>query len=100
MPHSLVPAAVRWADLVERLEHSNLTAAQFAAQHRLNLGTLRWWRSQLKRHPRTPAGFVEVMVDPPTAAPLRLRLGDRACVLEVDATTDLQLVRRLVEALC
>jgi len=54
----------------------------------------------LKRHPRTPAGFVEVIVDPPMATPLRLRLGDRACVLEVDATTDLQLVRRLVDALC
>ncbi len=54
-----------WRRVVSEYKASGQTAPAFAAARKLNLGTLRWWVSHLRRDDRagtraSGAGFVEV----------------------------------------
>lgn len=37
-----------WAELIAAFEQSGQNANAFAAQHDLNINTLKWWRSRLR----------------------------------------------------
>jgi len=97
-------AAHRWTRIVEELEASGLSAREFAKRREINASTLKWWRSHLRpsglEDPASGAlSFVEVQIGAPVAA-VRVHL-DRASVsLEVQAGTDLQWLRAVVDALC
>ena len=41
-------SAEEWSGLVEAWERGGLSADEFASEHELNAGTLRWWRTRLK----------------------------------------------------
>ena len=45
---------ITWRRRVESWRASGLTADEFAAQHGMVAGTLRWWASQLKREQSPP----------------------------------------------
>lgn len=94
-------ARERWKPLVEALEGSSMSTAVFAQQAGVNRNTLAWWRWKLKgeeRSRRRPP-FTELVVAPsPPPVRLHLRRGD--AFLDIDETTDMTIVRRLLEALC
>ena len=57
-----------WIRICEAHDASGETTAAFARRHRLNPGTLGWWRSKLHREgavSRQSATFVEVVTDSP-----------------------------------
>jgi hypothetical protein len=98
-------AMMRWAALVTELDSSRLTIREFAESHGVNPSTLAWWRSRLRNMPRPEASvvagqFVELRVEAPAAPPLRICLVDRPVVVEVVDGASLDLLRRVVEALC
>jgi len=88
-------AASRWEPVVRRARQSGLSIQVFARQHGLNAKKLARWDKHFVGEPlgRT---FVEATVVEPARC-LHLRVG-RAEV-EVNAGTDLTLLRRVVEAL-
>jgi len=104
------PAAQRWAAVIGRHEASGLTIRQFAKDNGLNAGTLAWWRSRLRREARMarrPQAFVELEVAPVeqnegtlSIEPVVLCLDAFDARIVVEQDTDLELVRRLVDALC
>lgn len=56
--------ALEWKGLVERFESSGLSGEVFARRNQLNLRTLRWWQSRIRRAPAKMAEecrFVEVV---------------------------------------
>ena len=91
----LTPAARRWGPIVRRARQSGTSIRAYARQHGINQSTLSWWSWRLGEDPAAPA-FVELTLDD---APPPLRLLLRGATLEVDAHTDLRLLRRVVEAL-
>jgi len=102
------PAARRWSALIEKHDASGLTIKAFAAQNNVNAGTLAWWRSELKRkRTRNPGAFVELKVADKLAPEPQLE--DRTVVLAlddivahvvVDEDTDIDLLKRVLSALC
>lgn len=92
--------ARRWAALIDQAERSELTNREFAAQAGVNPNTLAWWKWRLgsARKTVTPQ-FMEVVQHEPVATPLRIEVGDGVAI-DVDDTTDLRLLRRVVDALC
>lgn len=103
---SMSPAARRWAALVAELEDSKLSVAVFAQRRGVNSSTLAWWRSRLRSVARStalavqPPAFVEVAVERQPERPVRLRFEHRPVVLEIPDGASLELVRRVVDALC
>jgi transposase-like protein len=111
---SLTPAARRGSALIDEYEASGLGLRAFARQRDINPSTLSSWRSKLGRTSGTkaqPAAFTELVVGEEAPAPedgggvqerggLVVRLGGRAAEVVVDADTDLELLRRVVDALC
>jgi len=94
-------AARRWAALIDQAERSDLTNRAFAERAGVNPNTLSWWKWRLGTQRRTTATtrFIEVVHEEVPSAPIRLHLDDGLCI-EVDDTTDLELLRRVVDALC
>jgi len=104
---SLSPATLRWAELIAEQERSGLTSRAFAERRGINPSTLAWWRSKLRAarqrtsmEVRQAATFVEVTVEPVRECPIRLRFDHRPVVLEVADGASVELLRRVVEALC
>ena len=94
--------ARRWAALIDQAERSGLTDRAFAEQAGVNPGTFGWWKWHLSTARKTTtvtACFVEVVQEEVPSAPIRLQLDD-GLYIEVDDTTDLELLRRVVDALC
>jgi len=89
-------AAQRWRPIVEQARRSSLSIRAFARENGINPNTLAWWNWRLGKEAPEPA-FLEVVVAPREARPLRMHIGP--VEVEVDADTDLGLLRRLVEAL-
>ena len=56
----------QWVQLCADWQSSGLRQAEFCRRRGLNLGTLRWWRSQLRTHARRD---VQVLAPPARAAP-------------------------------
>lgn len=56
----------QWVQLCADWERSGLRQAEFCRRRGLNLGTLRWWRSQLRTRARRD---VQVLAPPARAAP-------------------------------
>ena len=93
-------AARRWAALIDQAERSDLTNREFAARAGVNPNTLSWWKWRLGSTRRTvSARFIEVVEHEPIAAGLRVEVGEHVAI-PVDDDTDLDLLRRVVDALC
>jgi len=94
-------AARRWAALVDQAQRSNLTNREFAEQAGVNPNTLAWWKWRLgtSRRTRVRTEFVEVVEDHVRVESIRVDVGGRVSI-DVDDRTDLDLLRRLVDALC
>lgn len=105
MALSATPAAERWAQIIDRQEESGLTVRAFAKANGLNHNTLAWWRWELRRtrvrRPKPSSAFVELVVCEPRQEPeaVQIALDGRAAKLIVEPHTDLDLVRRVLEAL-
>jgi transposase-like protein len=94
-------AADRWSRIILQHEASGLSVREFATRNRINPSTLSWWRWELGRtHRRTRSSFVEVVVEEPSRSGVSLQLEALGVRLEVDEHTDLELLRRVLEALC
>ena len=108
-------AAVRWSSTISRFEASGQSVRDFAASNNLNPRTLAWWRWRLRRDRQegpgagdaatTGGAFVELEVSPEaratgTAARVVVELDGYAARVVVDRTSDLEVVRDLLEALC
>ena len=92
------PAALRWRPIVRRARRSGTSMREFAAQNGINPSTLAWWNWRLRDNlAESESAFVEVVVSREEVRPLRLHVG--AVRLDVDADTDLGLLRRVIEAL-
>lgn len=94
------PAAERWSSVLADADRSGLSLRAFARREGLNPSTLAWWRWNLKREQGEHAvRLAEVVLvdDAPQPAPLHVRIGEADILVHED--TDLQLGRRVVEAL-
>lgn len=92
--------ARRWAALIDQADRSELTNREFAAQAGVNPNTLAWWKWRLGSARRTvTTQFVEVVEHEPLATALHIEVGEGVRI-RVDDTTDLHLLRRVVDALC
>ena len=95
------PATRRWRKLVNAHATSGLTLRAFAEAHQINAGTLSWWRSRIRKLDREAsadlAPFTSLTVVRP-AGHLRLALHDHKAHLVVDADTDLELLKRVLES--
>lgn len=99
------PTMMRWSALVAELESSGRTVRDFAESHGVNPSTLAWWRSRLRSMSRQTAPaltgeFVELTVQAPATPPVRICLVGRPVVVEAVEGTSIDLIRRVVEALC
>jgi transposase-like protein len=90
------PAARRWEPIVRHARRSGVSIRAYAREHGINENTLAWWHWRLGDDLREPT-FVEVTVAPEPPRSLRIRVG--LARVEVNADTDLALLRRVVEAL-
>jgi hypothetical protein len=87
------PAERRWEPIVRSARRSGLSMRAYARQHGLNEYTLAGWNSRIPDLP--PASdFCELTLAVP---PLRLQIGHAH--VDVHPSTDLALLRRVVEAL-
>lgn len=117
MPPRPPDAHARWAVRIAAFEASGQTARAFARAHDLNPSTLAWWRWRLRREaerargaaPRCPAPdaiprFAELVIaDQPmglASGGVVVNLGAVGATIHVDRSTDLTLLRDLLEALC
>ncbi len=89
------PGEQHWQPIVRRARRSGGSIRAFARQHGFNENTLAWWSWRLGD--RGDSAFIEVAVGPEAARPLRLHVG--GVHVDVDTSSDLALLRRLVEAL-
>ncbi len=96
------PAAVRWSRIVDRSYHTSMPLREFARREGVNPNTLAWWRWRLRRE-TTEQGFAEVVVvddereEARCGGGLVVHVG--AARVEVDGSSDLQLLRAVVEVL-
>ncbi len=102
------PAVARWSRIVDRSHRTPLTLREFAHREGVNPNTLAWWRWRLREEERpTPRRFAEVvMVEPDRRGGDRRQPGQGGLVVqvgaarvEVDASSDLELLRAVVEVL-
>lgn len=96
------PAAARWSAIVARSEHSRLSLRQFAAREGVNPNTLAWWRWNLRRREREQqgdCGFAEVLLveDSPTPEGLSVEVGNAR--IRVTDSSNLCLLRAVVDVL-
>ena len=98
-------AADRWHAIIDRYEASGQTLREFAEANGLNRNTLSWWRWELGRSRvvRRPS-FVEFVVadddSPARASSVIIELGTIGARVVVEDDTNLDLLRRVAEALC
>jgi transposase-like protein len=104
---STLSARDRWLPIVRELESSGLPVSEFARRRDVNPSTLAWWRSRFRRERdlvrSSASAFAELAVVEATASPeshVVVTLPRVAAHVRVDATTDLYLLRAVVEALC
>jgi hypothetical protein len=93
-----------WSGTVSRWRRSGQTAAEFATREKLEVGTLRWWSSQLGRDIRAehgPATLVplEVVVSSAVSRELTLEIAVGAAVVRCEVGADVRYVAALVRAL-
>ena len=95
-----------WADVVGEVERGD-ALLDVARRHKVNPSTLRWWRSELRRHPISGPRFLPVVVSPPRepvpvvdprGAP-HLEVVVRDIVVRVPLGTDIAYVADLITAL-
>ena len=106
------PAARRWSTLIDEQEASGQTVRAFAATRGVNAQTLSWWRCRLgrsktQRPPKPtpkPVAFDEVSVAATVAhdvdGTVVIGLENLDAHIVVDHATDLDLLRRVLEATC
>ena len=97
-------AAARWSRLVHRSHRSPLTVREFARREGVNPRTLAWYRWKLRgERGAARQAFAEVVVEPPRSAEawaaggLAVHIGTAR--VDIDGSTDLQLLRAVVEVL-
>lgn len=101
-------AEIRWSALVAAQLRSGEPIAAWCAARGLNPRTLSWWKWRLAQtdHGEAGSAFVELVIADPPREPqanptgLALTLANWPATLHVAPTTDLVLLRRVLEALC
>ena len=100
------PATVaKWRSIIARHNQSGLTAKEFAEREDLNAGTLRFWRSHIRRvqapHPEE-VSFTEMTVEPAPSQEetVVVALDELEAHIVVDRHTDLRFLRDVLAALC
>lgn len=90
----------QWYELVAAWRRSGQTCAAFARDHRLNLNTFAWWRSELARSTPAPLTLVPVSAVPDrvVSEPLEVVLRS-GLMVRVPERADTSWVVRLVHAL-
>ena len=98
------PAALRWAEIIDKQEASGQSVRAFAAANGLNYGSISSWRCQLgrtkRRSKQATTTFVEVSVTETVDPSVVIAFEDHRAHVVVDGHTDLGLLKRVVEALC
>ena len=96
------PTTARWSRIVNRSYRTSLTLGEFARREGVNPNTLAWWRWKLRGEPTEP-GFAEVEVvedgrdEERCGGGLAVHVGTAR--IDVDGSSDLQLLRAVVEVL-
>ncbi len=104
------PAVARWSQIVDRSHRTPLSLREFAHREDVNPNTLAWWRWKLRgEQGATTGGFAEVVVVEPepdrgnephgVGGGLIVIVQVGTARVEVDASSDLQLLRAVVEVL-
>jgi hypothetical protein len=99
------PAAHRWSEVLADADRSGLSLRAFARREGHNPNTLAWWRWNLRRQRRErrlPTRLAQVVVvedDVESTSDDALRVRVAGADIHVDQQTDLDLLRRVVEAL-
>ncbi len=86
-----------WRHTVAEFAASGLTAKAFAAQHAVNVATLRWWRGELASEALPGLVCVEITQAPTPPAVLEARVGPAE--LRFAAGTDVAYVGALLAAI-
>jgi len=103
------PAARRWAAIIDEQEASGQTIRAFAEARDINVKTLSWWRCRLGRsrplrraaNPAPVPVFEEIRVtDEPVDRTVVVVFDRLPAHIVVDHDTDLELLRRVLEAAC
>ena len=89
---------------MSRWRRSGQTAAEFAARERVEVGTLRWWSSQLGRDTRAEHGAatlvpLEVAVSSAVSRELTLEIAVGDAVVRCEVGADVRYIAALVRAL-
>lgn len=90
-----------WQQLVGEVEEG-ASVADVARRHRVQPGTLSWWRWKLKKVAPAKAMLLPVVVRPvaarsPALGAIEIQVGD--LIVRVPTDTDVEFVARLVAAL-
>jgi hypothetical protein len=98
------PAAERWSAILARAEKSELSLRAFARSEGYNPNTLAWWRWNLRRQeeahqPDLRLAEVVLVEEESSVAADELTVRVRDADIVVRADSDLDLLRRVVEAL-
>lgn len=102
------PTRQRWTALIREWNVSGQTLDDFATTRRISLNQLKQWNWRLQREQRAekntlkPLAPAFVAISAPALQPpsgLVIRFERWLCSVDVDAHTDLTLLRRVVEAL-
>lgn len=83
-----------WVGLVAEVEGGR-DVDEVARRHKVNAGTLRWWRTQLRGRPR----LLPVVTVAAQQAPRRIEIGVGGALVRVEEGTDVAYIAALARAL-
>ena len=86
-----------WIEAVAELD-AGASVDEVARRRRVNAGTLRWWRTELRRQARRPPRLLPVIAAPiVTTRAIEVTVG--SAVLRIEPGTDVSYVAALVRAI-
>lgn len=87
-----------WAKIVAEVERG-ASASAVAERHGVNVKTLKWWRSELRRELRAAPRILPVIVPPTRSSTGRIEVVVGAFIIRVEGDSDLELVVKLASRL-
>lgn len=75
------------------------SASAVAERHGVNVKTLKWWRSELRRELRAAPRILPVIVPPTRSSTGRIEVVVGAFIIRVEGDSDLELVVKLASRL-
>ena len=92
-----------WQAIVAEYRASGLTAQVFARRQRINVGTLRWWCTQLRKEApakaNVPVRFVPVRQIEAVRAPRLVEVHVNDVAMRFEAGTDVEYLTALIRGL-